>query len=101
MGVAWATKWIGIYASAGLAVLFFWTLMAGAAVRVSRQRSAAEGRPSLRQRLHATDVLGTLAFCVAFFVIIPVLIYYFSYYWHHAELRRAVAEGHVFQNHGG
>ena len=27
-------------------------------------------------------MLGTLAFCVAFFVIIPVLIYYFSYYWH-------------------
>ena len=25
MGVAWATKWIGIYASAGLAILFFWS----------------------------------------------------------------------------
>ena len=27
MGVAWATKWIGIYASAGLALLFFWSLI--------------------------------------------------------------------------
>jgi Gpi18-like mannosyltransferase len=27
MGIAWATKWIGIYASAGLAVLFFWSLI--------------------------------------------------------------------------
>lgn len=31
MGVAWATKWIGFYASAGLAVLFFWTLWRTAA----------------------------------------------------------------------
>ena len=26
MGIAWATKWIGIYGSAGLVVIFFWTL---------------------------------------------------------------------------
>ena len=26
MGISWATKWVGIYGSAGLVVIFFWTL---------------------------------------------------------------------------
>lgn len=71
MGVAWATKWIGLYASAGLAILFFWTVF-------RRLREARE----LRNRAQSYKSLAiTLAFCVAFFIVIPVLIYYFSYYW--------------------
>ncbi|MBQ6374903.1 MAG: phospholipid carrier-dependent glycosyltransferase [Clostridia bacterium] len=72
MGIAWATKWIGIYASAGLAVLFFWTLCC----HIREGLSAQDRRGTLKR------TIVTLLFCVAFFVIVPVLIYYFSYYWH-------------------
>ncbi len=71
MGVAWATKWIGLYASAGLAILFFWTVF-------RRLREARE----LRNKTQCYRSLAiTLAFCAVFFIVIPVLIYYFSYYW--------------------
>ena len=73
MGVAWATKWVGLYASAGLAVLFFWTVFRR--LRELKHQSAEEKARSIR------SLVITLLFCVAFFVIIPVLIYYFSYYW--------------------
>ena len=70
MGIAWATKWIGLYASVGLAVLFFWKLIS----------------ELVRAGVHARDFrkrgLFTCLFCVAFFVIIPALIYYFSYARH-------------------
>ena len=69
MGVAIATKWIGVYAAVGLAVLLFWKLIG--------DLCAAENmRPACWKRFWAT-----IAFCVGFFVVIPVLIYYFSYFW--------------------
>ncbi len=71
MGIAWATKWVGIYASAGLAVLFFWTLW-------HRLREARH----LRDRGQTVlNLVTTLLFCVLFFIIIPAIIYYLSYYW--------------------
>jgi len=72
MGMACATKWIGIYAAAGLAVLFFWTM----GVRI-RESKYIEGDNPTRKNL-----IVTLAFCVVFFIVVPLLIYYFSYYWH-------------------
>ncbi|MEE1200584.1 MAG: phospholipid carrier-dependent glycosyltransferase [Christensenellales bacterium] len=88
MGVAWATKWIGIYASAGLAILFFWSMF-----RRWREYVWAKKAPSgltdeqRRRCTEATEafwkrVLITLGVCVAFFIVVPVIIYYFSYYWH-------------------
>ena len=72
MGIAWATKWVGIYASVGLAAIFFWTLF-----RRLRER------PFLRENDRTwRNTVITLAFCVAFFIVVPALIYYFSYYWH-------------------
>ncbi len=71
MGIAWATKWIGFYASAGLAILFFWTVYE----RLRELKYMKDRAQSLQ------SLVITLAFCVAFFVIIPALIYYFSYYW--------------------
>lgn len=71
MGIAWATKWVGLYASAGLAILFFWTVF-----RRLRELKYVENRAkSLR------SLVITLLFCVAFFIVIPALIYYFSYFW--------------------
>ncbi len=71
MGVAWATKWIGIYASAGLAVIFFWTVF----------RRLRETKRLRDPRLSRRNLVVTLAFCLVFFIVIPALIYYFSYYW--------------------
>ena len=75
MGVAWATKWIGLYASAGLAILFFWTLF-----RRLREASAMRRAPGYRGGQTVRNTCVTLLFCLLFFVIIPLLIYYFSYY---------------------
>lgn len=72
MGIACATKWIGIYAAIGLAVLFFWTLYC-------RLREAPHIGGENRT---LKNTIITLAFCVGFFIVIPLLIYYFSYYWH-------------------
>ena len=72
MGVACATKWIGIYAAVGLAVLFFWTIF--------RRLREAAFLPKDRHTLKNT--LITLCFCLVFFIVVPLVIYYFSYYWH-------------------
>ncbi len=71
MGIAWATKWIGLYASAGLAVIFFWTVF-------RRMRELAHVQDKVRC---LKNLLYTLLFCLVFFVVVPILIYYFSYYW--------------------
>ena len=85
MGIAWATKWVGLYASVGLAVLFFWSLYR----RWQEYRCALECRKEDHTGICAgtigifrTALVGSIAFCMIFFVLIPVLIYYFSYYWH-------------------
>lgn len=85
MGIAWATKWIGLYASVGLAVLFFWSLYR----RWREYRCALDCEDSDESGVCAgtteifwTGLIGSIAFCLIFFVLIPVLIYYFSYYWH-------------------
>ena len=71
MGIAWATKWVGLYASAGLAILFFWTVFR----RLRELKHLKDRSQSLR------SLVITLLFCVVFFIVIPVLIYYFSYFW--------------------
>jgi len=68
MGIAWATKWIGIYASAGLAIIFFWKL-------ISELIHAGERGKEFFRR-----TIITIGFCLIFYILIPVLIYYFSYY---------------------
>ena len=81
MGVAWATKWIGLYASAGLAALFFWALF-----RRMRRYFASRREKDRKWFAYMDDypkyAAITILFCLIFFVVIPVLIYYFSYYWH-------------------
>ncbi len=64
MGLSIASKWTGIYAGAGLAVLFFWTIL----------RDVLSGTGELKR----TAV--TLAACVGFFIAVPLLVYYLSFY---------------------
>ena len=71
MGLAIASKWIGIYAGAGLAVLFFLHCY-----RVIRKDTAAD-----RSRFR-DDTLCTLKiclWCILFFILVPVIIYLLSY----------------------
>ena len=74
MGFAWASKWTGIYASAGLAFLFFLTVYWRA-----REYFSAEDREKVRG--FARKLAITLGCCVVFFVAVPLVIYYCSYYW--------------------
>lgn len=83
MGFGIASKWTGIYAGAGLAVLFFVTLY----------RRYEEYRVAVKTPKGETDgishkfvienfkpyMIKTLAWCVIFFVIVPIIIYLLAY----------------------
>ncbi len=88
MGVAVACKWIGLYAAIGLGFIFFFTLF-------QRYREYRYAKKNLRtldvdgrrvaQRAVKTfsrNAVLTLLFCLVFFIAVPLVIYYFSYYWH-------------------
>ena len=82
MGLAWATKWIGIYASAGLVILFFWSFIE----RYAEHRRAlgikeADALIRNARTQYWRKALITTGVCVICFIVIPLLIYYFSYYW--------------------
>ena len=93
MGLSIASKWIGIYAGAGLAVLFFWH--SARTIRLQKDASGMlKNDPALpeesRGRLLAWSreggapdavrrFLTLCAWCVLFFIIVPVLIYLISY----------------------
>ena len=80
MGVGWACKWICLYSSVGLAVLFFYSFF----------RHICQWRWCVRQGGRAAEeardfwkLMGvTIAVCFAVFIFIPFAIYYFSYIPH-------------------
>ncbi|MCR4621436.1 MAG: phospholipid carrier-dependent glycosyltransferase [Clostridiales bacterium] len=76
-GFACASKWTGIYAGAGLAVIFFMSV----GKRINEYLIFRKDSPQ-QVRYFWWKLAFTLAFCVVFFIIVPLLIYYFSYYWH-------------------
>ena len=79
MGLAWASKWTGIYASAGLAIILFISLGKRVYEHIKLKRAQDEGVSSGN---FVREIVITLAFCVVMFILVPLLIYYFSYYWH-------------------
>lgn len=69
-GVGAATKWTCLYAGAGLGVL--WALhWVFSGVQAHRD---GDGRRYVRR------LLGNIGFCLVFFVLVPGMIYYASYY---------------------
>ncbi len=89
MGLGIASKWIGIYSVAGLALIFAW-----AAYRQLRAAGEADalrlGDPSSLSKAQSARVdaaaqygrkrlLMTCGFCVVFFILVPAVIYYLSY----------------------
>ncbi len=86
MGCAVSSKWIGVYAGIGLALLFFWTC--ARQLRLSRQaKKLLEGadlpeeeRLRLSARSHAfRRVLFVCLWCLLFFVAVPLVIYLLCY----------------------
>ncbi len=88
MGLGIASKWTGIYAGAGLAIIFFWTLWrrmreGQAAQRLLTRIAAADGDRVMAARVAADQwqkrILYTLLACLVFFIAVPLLIYYLSF----------------------
>ena len=71
MGLGIATKWTGVYAAAGLAILFF-------AKWYNTYKQYREQDKEVRELL-LSKVIKTYSFCILTFVIIPVGIYVLSY----------------------
>jgi dolichyl-phosphate-mannose-protein mannosyltransferase len=85
IGLAIASKWTGLYAGLGLALVFFWTVLrhyrqAQAAKRLlARQQTGRREVLETAVRSHDRRLVLTLACCVCFFVLLPAVIYYVSY----------------------
>ena len=81
MGLAVASKWIGLYAGAGLAVLYFWhgyRVLRLQGATLSPKHSASAGN----QNASADSLKKFLILClwsVLFFVILPIAVYLLSY----------------------
>lgn len=78
-GLGTACKWTGIYAGAGLCVIFFMTMH-----KRYKEYLYAKANPNNKGCSGITAVFGkntviTLVFCVGAFVVIPVIIYALSY----------------------
>ncbi|MGI6172841.1 MAG: glycosyltransferase family 39 protein [Christensenellales bacterium] len=85
MGLGIACKWTGAYAGLGLAVLFFISLgrriyeAAYSAKHMGELDGEAKKIGQRAVKTAARNITLTLLWCVLFFVIVPCLIYYFSY----------------------
>ena len=94
MGLSIASKWIGIYAGAGLAILFFWHSGRQLVVSVKARKKIRSGNlsdeeaeklaPYVRGQSNIiTPVIFRLLiiclWCVFAFIIIPIAIYLLSY----------------------
>ena len=72
MGLSIASKWIGIYAGMGLAVLYFWHCIRQ--IRMHPPAEDGQDTPDVFRR-----VFTLCLWCVLFFVVIPAAIYLLSY----------------------
>lgn len=85
IGFAIASKWIGIYAGVGLAVMFFYALFRqwrmSCAAREMLKEKEHKDDPILREAAEsfAQRALITCAFCCLFFILVPLGIYMLCY----------------------
>lgn len=83
MGLGIASKWTGVYAGVGLAVIFFWTMLQRYmeyryACTYPEKSTGGISHKLVKERF-PKYFAKTIAFCVGFFVIIPFIIYTLSY----------------------
>ncbi len=74
-GLAASSKWQGIYAAAGLAVIFFYTLYQRYKETLS---TPEENRRELTSAFYKNTAI-TIGFCLVFFIAVPLTIYALSY----------------------
>ena len=88
MGIAIATKWTGCYSAVGLAVLLFANLIrrwreyvkAGQVLKDPAKHTLNQIRESEHiRKVFVKNLIITLACCVVFFIIIPLIIYVLTY----------------------
>lgn len=84
MGLGIASKWTGIYAGMGLALLFFATLVVRKREYNAVFRTTSDRKKSKKpKKLVPSDFHGktgrTILFCIVFFVAVPAFIYLLSY----------------------
>jgi len=93
MGLSIASKWIGIYAGGGLAILFFWHCFRTYRLRwegelalqkegiTDAEKESIEAwlaeRPDRKAAAHR--ILVICSWCILFFIVIPIMIYLLSY----------------------
>ena len=90
-GLGAATKWLCLYAGAGLALIFIlqmaqryreYVYARGVLLRKDDNSSMPEGKRVLYETLvrdYAKNTLTTLLWCMLFFIIVPLVIYYLAY----------------------
>ena len=88
MGLAIASKWIGLYAAVGLALLFFVAIYrqyrvsnvaCGLDVEHAKLDDSQKAHVRVAQDFTLKRILITCGFCVIFFVLVPCVIYYLCY----------------------
>lgn len=83
MGLGIACKWTGVYAGAGLALIFFGVMCRSYREYLYARKNPDGATESISHRVildsFAPNALRTFLFCLLFFVAIPVLIYLLSY----------------------
>lgn len=111
MGLAVASKWIGIYAGIGLALLFFTHCLRHLKLRADMKAAAASRELTPEEQETADYYLGTdgndhpvlrriiflCLWCVLFFIIVPLAIYLLSYIPYMAYNKRIVSFGDYLQ----
>lgn len=82
-GLGCASKWTGVYAGAGLAVIFFYVMY----IRFREYKYAKKDPQGVSNGILNSTIINsfipnftkTIIFCIVFFVVIPVIIYTLSY----------------------
>ncbi|MDD3242793.1 MAG: glycosyltransferase family 39 protein [Eubacteriales bacterium] len=79
-GLGAASKWTGLYAGAGLAIIFFYSIFCRAREYAAARSGAVEGElaQTIRRNFWRNTIL-TLLCCIVFFIVIPAAIYVASY----------------------
>ncbi len=84
MGMGIASKWTGVYAGVGLAIMFFITLYKRYAEYLYALKRPTAETNGISHKFVVENfkpyMLKTLGWCVIFFVIVPVVIYCASYF---------------------
>lgn len=83
MGLGVASKWTGVYAGLGLAVIFFAHLLRRYREYLYAKEAPDKETDGISHRIVIAEfkkkTIATLAFCLVFFVLVPIIIYLLSY----------------------